>query len=158
MSTNSPQRHHGTGVAFALAQLGAHATAQFARRMADLGLTPAQAGLLRLLAATPGRSQKELADDLGMPPTRFVPFADELDERGLIERRKNPADRRLHAVYLTEAGTALLGEIARAAMAHEQEICTGLSPGEREQLLDLLMRISDQQKLTAGIHPGYRHA
>jgi DNA-binding MarR family transcriptional regulator len=139
-----------------LAQLGAHATDLFARRMNQLGLSPAQAGLLRLLAAAPGRSQKELADDLGMPPSRFVPFADELDEKGLIERRKNPADRRLHAVYLTDAGRRMLGELAKAGMAHEQQICQGLTPGERDQLLALLLRVADHQGLAAGVHPGYR--
>src|SRR5882757_8010633 len=101
------------GVAFALAQIGAHASALFARRIAELELTAAQAGLLRMLAAAPGRSQKEIAADLGMPPSRFVPFADQLDERGLIERRKNPDDRRQHALYLTDAGRALLGEVAK---------------------------------------------
>jgi DNA-binding MarR family transcriptional regulator len=143
-------------VAFALARLGAHATDLFARRMNALDLSPAQAGLLRMLAATPGRSQKQLAEDLGMPPSRFVPFADKLDDKGLIERRKNPADRRLHAVYLTDVGRRMLGEVAKAGMAHEQQICQGLTDGEHDQLLALLQRIADHQGLTAGVHPGYR--
>jgi DNA-binding MarR family transcriptional regulator len=141
-----------------LAQVGAHATAQFALRMAELDLTPAQAGLMRLLAAKPGRSQKALAHDLGMPTNRFVPFIDELDERGLIVRRKNPADRRLHAVYLTDAGHTLLGEIAKAGMAHEQAITEALTTEERELFLKLLLRIAAQQGLTPGVHPGYRDA
>jgi DNA-binding MarR family transcriptional regulator len=145
-------------VAFTLAQLGAYATGLFARRMNELDLSPAQAGLLRMLAAAPGRSQKELADDLGMPPSRFVPFADELDEKGLIERRKNPADRRLHALYLTDAGRRMLGEVAKAGLAHEQQICQGLSDDEHDQLLALLQRIAGHQGLTTGVHPGYRDA
>jgi DNA-binding MarR family transcriptional regulator len=157
MSTSSgrPGRPPGPGVAFTLAQLGAHATGLFAGRMSQLGLSPAQAGFLRMVAIAPGRSQKELADDLGMPPSRFVPFADELDQKGLIERRKNPDDRRLHALYLTDAGRLLLGEVAKAGMAHEQQICAGLSPDEHDQLLDLLLRIAGQQGLKDGVHPGY---
>jgi DNA-binding MarR family transcriptional regulator len=143
-------------VAFVLAQLGAYATDLFARRMNEVGLSPAQAGLLRMLAMAPGRSQKELARDLGMPPSRFVPFADELDERGLIERRKNPTDRRLHALYLTDAGRGLLGEVAKSGMAHEQQISEGLSAEEHDQLLALLLRIVGNQGLTTGVHPGYR--
>ncbi len=69
-------------MAFLLAQLGAHAAGRFAERIAGLDLTPAQAGLLRLVARTPGRSQRELAGDLGMPPSRFVPFADKLEDAG----------------------------------------------------------------------------
>jgi DNA-binding MarR family transcriptional regulator len=158
MSTSSgrPSGPSGPGVAFTLAQLGAHATDLFARRMSQLGLSPAQAGFLRMVATSPGRSQKELANDLGMPPSRFVPFADELDQKGLIERRKNPDDRRLHALYLTDAGRRLLGEVAKAGRAHEEQICAGLSPGEHDQLLDLLRRIAANQGLHDGVHPGYR--
>ncbi|MEO3830054.1 MarR family transcriptional regulator [Actinomadura sp. B10D3] len=144
------------GVAFLLAQLGAHATARFAERIAELDLTPPQAGLLRMLAGAPGRSQRELAGELGMPPSRFVPFADEMEERGLIERRRNPDDRRLYALYLTEKGLTLLGGLAEAGMAHEKEMCQALSDDEHRQVKELLERMAEQQGLSRGVHPGYR--
>lgn len=158
MSMNSEDARPGSqgGAAFLLAQLGAHAAGLFAERIAGLDLTPAQAGLLRLLARTPGRSQRELADDLGMPPSRFVPFADELEERGLIERRKNPSDRRLYALHLTEPGVRLLAELREVGAAHEQQVCQALSPDEHQQLSVLLRRMAEQQKLSPGVHPGYR--
>jgi DNA-binding MarR family transcriptional regulator len=146
----------GGGAAFLLAQLGAHAAQVFAERIAALELTPAQAGLLRLLAADPGRSQRELAGDLGMPPSRFVPFADDLEERGLIERRRNTGDRRQYALHLTAKGRDLLAELRAAGSAHEQQICQALSGDERQQLTALLDRIARQQGLTPGVHPGYR--
>ncbi|MFD0540335.1 hypothetical protein ACFQY7_47630 [Actinomadura luteofluorescens] len=43
-----------------------------------------------MLAAAPGRSQRELADQLGMPPSRFVPFADELEQRGSSSAAATP--------------------------------------------------------------------
>ncbi|MDR3084520.1 MAG: MarR family transcriptional regulator [Streptomyces sp.] len=144
------------GVAFLLAQLGAHAAQLFAERIAALDLTPAQAGLLRLLSRAPGRSQRELADDLGMPPSRFVAFADDLEERGLIERRRNPHDRRLYALHLSERGLELLARLREAATAHEQHVCQALSPDEHQQLTGLLGRLAEQQGLTPGVHPGYR--
>jgi DNA-binding MarR family transcriptional regulator len=144
------------GVAFLLAQLGAHASGRFAERIAELDLTPPQAGLLRMLAGTPGRSQRELADQLGMPPSRFVPFADELEQRGLIERRRNPGDRRLYALYLTEQGFGLLGRLAEAGMAHERDMCEALSEDERGQVKALLERVAEQQGLSLGVHPGYK--
>ncbi|MFD7027281.1 MarR family winged helix-turn-helix transcriptional regulator [Streptomyces sp. NPDC059917] len=150
-------RPHG-GVAFLLAQLGAHAAGRFAERVSALGLTPAQAGLLRLLARNPGRSQRELADVLGMPPSRFVAFADDLEARGLIERRRNPEDRRLYALFLGDAGTALLADLREVATAHEQQICEPLSAEEHEQLTALLGRLAAAQGLTPGVHPGYRSA
>jgi DNA-binding MarR family transcriptional regulator len=144
------------GAAFLLAQLGAHASQLFAERIAALDLTPAQAGLLRVLAATPGRSQRELADTLGMPPSRFVPFADGLEERGLIERRKNPGDRRLYALHLTEQGEELLTELRKLGAAHEQQICEPLSPAEHQQLTTLLQHMAEHHGLSPGVHPGYR--
>lgn len=144
------------GVAFLLAQLGAHGAGRFAERIAELDLTPPQAGLLRMLAAAPGRSQRELADELGMPPSRFVPFADELEQRGLIERRRNPEDRRLYALYLTDKGFVLLARLAEASAVHEREMCQALSPDERLEVKALLERVAEQQGLGRGVHPGFR--
>jgi len=90
-------------VAFLLSQLGVHAAAQFAERIAELDLTPPQTGLIRLVASEPGLSQQAVAARLGMPASRLVALVDGLDERGVVERRRNPQDRRLHALHLTRA-------------------------------------------------------
>ncbi|WP_405490553.1 MarR family winged helix-turn-helix transcriptional regulator [Nocardia sp. NBC_00511] len=145
-----------TAVGFLLAQVGAYAANRFAERTAALDLTPAHAGLLRLLIAQPGRSQRELADELGMPPSRFVQFADKLEQRGLIERRRNPDDRRLHALYLTEEGRGALLKIAAVAREAEENLCRSLSEAEHKQLSALLVRIAADQGLTPGVHPGYK--
>lgn len=158
MSTNGENESpaHRGGAAFLLSQLGAHATQRFADRVAELDLTPAQAGLLRMLVQAPGRSQRELADMLGMPPSRFVPFADGMQERGLIERRRNPDDRRVYALTLTDKGMELLARLGAVARAHEEQVCQALTPDEHQQLIGLLRRIADQQQLTPGVHVGYR--
>jgi DNA-binding MarR family transcriptional regulator len=144
------------GSAFLLAQVGAHAAARFAGRVADLGLTPPQVGLLGLIAAAPGQSQQAVAQVLGMPPSRLVGLVDALADRGLIERRRNPDDRRLHALHVTEAGEAMLTEIAKIGRAHDEALCGSLDAGERETLRALLSRIAADQGLRPGIHPGYR--
>ncbi|RDI50589.1 MarR family winged helix-turn-helix transcriptional regulator [Nocardia mexicana] len=156
MGTKDEPETPRIGVGFLLAQLGTHAAASFAAGIEDLDLTPPQAGVLRLLATRPGRSQREIADELRMPPSRFVPFADELEERGLIERRRNPDDRRLHALHLTDAGRAKLGQLAGAARQNDDRLCRGLSSDERDQLFALLDRIAEEQGLTPGVHPGYK--
>lgn len=151
---------HGPGrprAAFLLTQLGTHAAARFAERIAELDLTPPQTGLLRAVAVVPGRSQQALARHLGTPPSRLVALVDGLDERGLIERRRNPDDRRLHALYLTDAGHDLLKRIAEVGRAHEDEICAALRADERDTLTDLLSRIAADHGLTPGVHPGYKH-
>lgn len=142
------------GVAFLLAAVGAHAGARFAQRIAALDLTPPQTGLLRIVAATPGLSQQALARMLGTAPSRLVGVVDELAERGLVERRRNPTDRRLYALHTTDAGRRLLGRIAEVGQAHDDALCAGLDADERAQLRSLLARIAEKQGLTPGVHPG----
>lgn len=157
MTSNQFQPGAGPGAAaFLLAQIGAHAGTQFAERLADLDLTPPLVGLLRVIAREPGRSQQALAKQLGTPATRLVALVDGLEQRGVIERRRNPDDRRLHAIYLTEAGGRLMGEIGQVAVAHGRDLTEALDTDEVALLHGLLSRIAEQQGLSAGVHPGYR--
>ncbi len=146
----------GPGNSFLLAQLGAHAGQRFAQRISELSLTPAQAGLLRLVAWSPGQSQQAIAKQLGTPPSRLVLLVDGLEDRGLLERRRNPGDRRHYALYLTGDGSRFMAELGRIGGAHEADLMTGLSPQEQDVLHGLLTRLAEAQGLAAGVHPGYR--
>ena len=146
----------GPGNSFLLAQLGAHAGHRFAQRISELSLTPAQAGLLRLVAWSPGQSQQAIAKQLGTPASRLVLLVDGLEERGLIERRRNPGDRRHYALFLTGDGGRFMAELGRIGSAHEADLMTGLSPQEQDVLHGLLTRLAETQGLTTGVHPGYR--
>ena len=148
----------GPGNSFLLAQLGAHAGNRFAQRIGELSLTPAQAGLLRLVAWSPGQSQQAIARQLGTPPSRLVLLVDGLEERGLIERRRNPGDRRHYALCLTGDGVRFMAELGRIGGAHEADLMTGLSPQEQDVLHGLLTRLAETQGLAIGVHPGYRGA
>jgi DNA-binding MarR family transcriptional regulator len=153
--TNQGARRQ-TGSAFLLAQLGAHAAARFAARIAALDLTPAQAGLLRLIAWEPGQSQQAVARQLGTPASRLVLLVDGLEERGLIERRRKPDDRRHHALHLTGDGVEFMRRLGQLGAAHEDDILAALDATQRAQLHELLGVVAAQQGLTAGVHPGYR--
>jgi DNA-binding MarR family transcriptional regulator len=146
----------GSGSAFLLTALGSFAAQRFAELIATVDLTPPQTGLLRAVAATPGQSQQALARLLGTPPSRLVGLVDTLADRGLIERRRNREDRRLHALHLTPDGERLLHRVRALAKAHDDALCGALSPDERSQLRDLLARIADAHRLTPGVHPGFR--
>lgn len=146
--------HGPTG--FLLAQLGDHAARRFAERLSTLDLTPADAGLLRAVAREPGRSQQALASQLGAPATRLVALVDGLERRGLVERGRNPDDRRLNAVVLTDAGRALSGRLGQLAARHSDDLTAALDDAERRQLQTLLARMAEQQHLTPGVHAGYR--
>jgi DNA-binding MarR family transcriptional regulator len=144
------------GAAFLLAQVGAQGARRFGERVAALGLTPADAGLLRKIAQDPGISQQALAEHLGVMPSRMVTLVDDLEGKGIVERRRSTEDRRNYELLLTDKGRQVLGEIGRIAMEHEESFCAALSKDERNQLIGLCQRIADDQGLTPGVHPGYR--
>jgi DNA-binding MarR family transcriptional regulator len=143
-----------SSVAFLLVQLGFHLARRFGERLAPLGLEQRHAGMLVRLAENDGRSQQAIAELLGVNATRMVFLTDELEQLGLVERRRNPADRRSHALHLTEAGTAMLARIRQVTAEHEADITASLGDAEREELTALLRRIADDQGLAAHSLPG----
>src|SRR6516164_3552641 len=153
METSDPASPEG-GVAFLLVQLGTHVAGLFGERLEPLGLEQRHAGMLVRLAQNDGRSQQAVAELLGVNPTRMVFLTDELEKLGLVERRRNPADRRSHALYLTEAGTAMLARVREVTRAHEAAITAGLSAAERDQLTALLQHLARDQGLAGQALPG----
>jgi DNA-binding MarR family transcriptional regulator len=142
--------------AFLLAQLGARAASQFAEKLGVLELTPPDAGILRLLRIAAGLSQQELAAKLQIYPSRLVAVLDHLQNRGFVERRANPDDRRLYSLHLTRDGEATLDKVSKVAREHQDALLSALTKEERHHLTSLLLRIADQQGLVRGVHPGYR--
>jgi DNA-binding MarR family transcriptional regulator len=142
-------------LAFLLAQVGAHAAMKFAERLEALGLSPPHAGILGLLRRAAGQSQQDVAESLGMHPSRMVAILDELEQKGLVERRENPGDRRVYALFLTTAGEKALREIGKLGAEHLESLCAALDASERERLAQLLQRIATEQGLRPGVHPGF---
>jgi DNA-binding MarR family transcriptional regulator len=85
-------------------------------------------------------SQRDISDRLGFDPSDLVAFVDWLEEAGLVERRRDPRDRRRYAVDLTAAGRRALRTRARLAGDLNKELFRALSPEERELLHQLLLR------------------
>jgi len=147
-----PGKRQLGGIAFLLSQLGQCATEQFAARIADLDLTPPQAGILRAAAVAPGRSQQALSDELGLAPSRVVAFVDDLEARGLVERRRNVEDRRLYALHLTGHGGEVMRELAALATAHEEEFTSSLTAAQRDDLSNLLGSLAGAPEPPPGVH------
>src|SRR5512144_562995 len=120
--------------AFLLSQVGAHSAFRFAERLAPLKLKPAHAGILRVIEQADGLSQQALCEKLGIFASRLVALIDELASRGYVERRDSPMDRRSYALYLTNAGRAVLKQVARVSREHQDTLCAALAPSERSQL------------------------
>lgn len=150
------RKESGAGRAgFLLAQVGAHAAQRFGERLKPLGFAPYHAGVLRMLANSPGISQQDLAKALKMHASNLVNIVDEMEERGLLERKPSQTDRRLYALHLTDRGKETLAKIGEAAREHGRTLLAALTEQERMELVRLLEAIAGEQGLAAGIHPGY---
>jgi DNA-binding MarR family transcriptional regulator len=154
METPPPAPQMESSIAFLLVQLGFHLARRFGDRLAPLGLEPRHAGMLVRLAENDGRSQQAIGELIGVNATRMVFLTDELERLGLVERRRNPADRRSHALHLTEAGTAMLARVREVTAAHEADIAASLTPAERGELVALLRRLARDQGLAPHGLPG----
>jgi DNA-binding MarR family transcriptional regulator len=110
-----------------------------------------------MIAAEPGRSQQSLALELGVVASRVVALVDQLEGKGLVERRRNTRDRRHYALHLTADGARVMSEVGSLRAAHENDICAALDDTQRTQLAGLLQAVAAQQGLTSGVHPGYRY-
>src|SRR5215218_5899348 len=145
-----PQAHR---VAFLLTQLGTRMHDRLAERLRPLGLHPRHYRMLGHLAVAEGSSQQALADALGVHRSAMVALVDDLEQRGLAERRRDPADRRAYTLYLSAPGRDMLADLQRIAEEHEAELLTALDASDRSQLISLLQRVAESQGLVAGVHP-----
>ena len=105
------------------------------------GLSPGRVGLLLYIDANPGVTQSRLAEAAERDRSTMVGVLDQLESRGLLERRRGK-DRRTNGLWLTRAGRTLLARALRGIARHEKRIAARLSVTERRQLLELLGRIS----------------
>ncbi|MDJ1132914.1 MarR family winged helix-turn-helix transcriptional regulator [Streptomyces iconiensis] len=106
---------------------------------APVGVTPAQARTLRTVAHSeePLR-MADLAERLGVVPRQVTSLIDALEERGLVRRAPDTANRRVIRIELTEGGTHALKELRQARRTAAEELLAPLSGDQREELSRLL--------------------
>lgn len=143
-------------VGFLLSQLGYRSAALLAEQLSNIELTPAHAGIVRAIAAESGQCQQALSAHLGVAASRIVGYVDDLENRGYVERRRHQTDRRVHALYLTEAGRQLFAELSELSRQRERRLVSGLDDAQCDELRELLAKIALQEGLTPFAHPGYR--
>jgi DNA-binding MarR family transcriptional regulator len=144
------------GLAFNLSSLGYAVSRGFTDTLAPFELHPRESAVLRVAGFEEGQSQQALGDALRIPRSRMVAIVDELEGRKLLERRHDPSDRRVRALYLTNPGRLLLEQAFAEAVAYEQQVSSALSSHEREQLLALLDRVSASLGVGDGAHAALR--
>jgi DNA-binding MarR family transcriptional regulator len=109
-------------------------------KLAASGLDSREYSILSILDTDGPGSQQELARLLGKTPAIVVAAVDDLEERGLVRRTRDPADRRRSRVTLTKRGSKALAHADELAEAAVAELFAGLDAGDLRQLRDLLAR------------------
>jgi DNA-binding MarR family transcriptional regulator len=143
-------------VGFMLSTLGHAVSRRFIHALQPLELHPREFAVLRAVRSNDGYSQQSLAERLRIPPSRMVAIVDELESRGLIERRPDPDDRRVRALYVTQRGQTLLQDASNLVVQHERTISRALTVKERAELLALLNRIAGHLGLSTDVHSALR--
>jgi DNA-binding MarR family transcriptional regulator len=141
------------GVRFLLVQLGFHSARGLATRLAPLGLEPRHYGVLRTVAALEGQTQQAVGSRLRLAPPRMVALIDDLEARELVERRRNPSDRRAYGLFLTRRGRDRLNQALDAAESEQDALLACLDHDQRDELERLLVRVAEQQGLTEVLLP-----
>lgn len=122
-------------------------TAKTAGRAFDQALAAAGGSqpvwqILISLKTRPVANQRELADAVGIQGATLTHHLNGMEAAGLVTRRRDPENRRVHLVTLTPEGEQLFLRLASAAIAHDERMRKGLSDAEIAQLADLLHRLA----------------
>ena len=129
---------------FLLKRLGMRAKEQSVVAYDEAGLHPYHHAILAVLDEGSRETQGAIADALGYDKGQLVGLLDELEERGLIVRQRDQADRRRHVVEMTPAGRKALVRARRLSARLEDEFLASLDEQERAQLHALLVRLAGE--------------
>lgn len=110
----------------------------------ELGLTPAQFGVLTVLRTHPGLGQSSLARALGFDKVTVLRVLRGLESRGLVERGPAPGNRRNMCVNLTSKGRAVLQEAQRPAERAYKRLLAPLDKDQQLELIHLLQLLTGE--------------
>jgi len=139
---NPPPEPLASAPGFLLSWHGQRTAYLFGLALEPLGLLPRHFGILNLIDAHPGITQRDLVHRSLVDPSSMVAVIDELEEMGLAERRPHPDDRRKHAVHLTAKGRRKLERARGVAMAMADDLFAPLTGPEVETLRELLRKLA----------------
>ena len=143
---------------FLLKRLGMSAKERSLGAYEELGLHPYHHSILAVLDEGSRETQGAIADSLGYDRGQLVGLLDELEAAGLIERRRDPSDRRRHVVQMTAAGRKTLAKLRALSRKLEDDFLAALDDGERKLLHTLLLELAGEhvpvcRELAARLEP-----
>ena len=115
----------------------------FNRRATQFGATSSQWRAMFRLSREPGMKQVELADRLDVEPITAGRIIDRLEEAGLVERRRDPVDRRIWRLYLTDKADPLIERLKVVAEECLAGAFTGIDPEQMAAARAVMQRIRE---------------
>ena len=134
--------HQLANTAYLLGRLGREVRRRFTQILTGWNLNPSHYGILLLLEEIDHASQQQLSQALTIDRANMVDLLDLLEQRGFVERSKDPGDRRRHAVKLTASGRVTIRQMRQAVDTLDQEeFFVGLDSQEQATLHTLLLKL-----------------
>ncbi|HEY8725233.1 MAG TPA: MarR family transcriptional regulator [Gaiellaceae bacterium] len=150
MSTAQPQSHETQipeelleSTLFLLARLGYALKARLVEEFEQAGFNIYQYGVLATLYEGACGTQGMIADMLHLDRSQLVGVLDELEEKGLVERQRDPNDRRRHAVSLTSEGKRQLVKLRKLVQGIEEAVLEPLEQRSRDSLHKALLTLTE---------------
>jgi DNA-binding MarR family transcriptional regulator len=128
-------------IAFLVTRIHHRMHREFAAALEPLRIEPRDFGTLTALQATGPISQAELARHLGVSGASMVQIVDDLENRGLLERRRLATDRRTQVLHLLPEVPEVLAEASRLARLHTQPLLGDPSTASTRRLVELMQRL-----------------
>lgn len=113
----------------------------FDQQVREIGVTGPQARLLLILSRRPGENQGFYAEQLEVEPITLCRMVDRLEEAGMIERRRDPTDRRAWQLHLTVKSQKIVAKLQRRVDSLVDDMLCGLTSEEREEFARLLKTV-----------------
>lgn len=123
----------------------------FDRRAVSLGVTRAQWKVLFRLDRTPDLRQVELADMLDIEPITLCRIVDRLEEAGLVERVRDPADRRAWRLHVTKAAAPLIEQLKALGQELVAEAFAGIDRERLDTVREVLSQVRDNVSRNAAL-------
>ena len=130
-------------IAFVISDVARLYRRRFDERTRSFGITGPQMRAVIAIMRFPGINQGALADRLDVEPITTCRMVDRLEQAGLVERRRDPQDRRAWQLFLTEAAEPIAENLQAIGQTVLNESLGGVAPGDREAIMTILGSIRD---------------
>ncbi|MDI5938851.1 MULTISPECIES: MarR family winged helix-turn-helix transcriptional regulator [Micromonospora] len=140
--TSASNPEPGVPLPVLLSQAGERARELLQRQLASSRLRPRHANVLLLLERRGAAGQQELLEQLNVDASVLVGLLNDLEGDGMVERRRDPADRRRHIVTISAHGRTAVAEVHASIDRMSEALFGALTDTDRDHLRRILTAMS----------------